>query len=137
MNAIGIECRVETGIKKGESKRTNLTMGSTATTIFPTQIHDAKAAIRWLRAKADEFQIDPKRIGVTGRSAGGQLSLLLGLTDPNAKLEGDGGNLDQSSRVQAVVNVFGPTDMAKCYQTSSLGWVFRLVVGGTPEEHLR
>ena len=107
---------------------------TTAKTIFPAQIHDAKAAIRYLRANADKFQIDRERIGVTGRSAGGQLSLLLGLTDLSADLEGSGGNSDQSSRVQAVVNVFGPTDMAKCYQTSSVGWIFRLVTGGTPDQ---
>ena len=56
------------------------------------------------------------------------------MTDAQSNLEGDGGNLDQSSRVQAVVNVFGPTDMATCYQTSSVAWIFRLFMGGTPDE---
>jgi dipeptidyl aminopeptidase/acylaminoacyl peptidase len=60
--------------------------------------------------------------------------LLVGLTDPQSKLEGDGGNPDQSSRVQAVVNVFGPTEMAACYRTSSVAWIFRLFLGGTPDE---
>jgi dipeptidyl aminopeptidase/acylaminoacyl peptidase len=49
-------------------------------------------------------------------------------------LEGDSGNPEQSSRVQAVVNVFGPTDMAFCHQTSSVAWIFRLFMGGTPSE---
>jgi acetyl esterase/lipase len=107
---------------------------TTATPIFPAQIHDAKAAIRWVRAHAKKYQVDPERIGVTGASAGDHLSLLVGLTDPSSGLEGDSGNPDQSSRVQAVVNVFGPTDMASCYEKSSVAWMFRLFLGGTPDE---
>lgn len=107
---------------------------TTATTIFPAQIHDAKAAVRWVRASAKKYHVDPERIGVTGASAGGHLSLLVGLTDAAAKLEGDSGNPDESSRVQAVVNVFGPTDMAACYKKSSVAWIFRLFLGGTPDE---
>lgn len=107
---------------------------TTAALNFPAQIHDAKAAVRWLRAHADKYHLDAERIGVTGGSAGGHLSLLVGLTDPEAKLEGESGNPDQSSRVQAVVNVFGPTDMAFCYEKSSVAWIFRLFLGGTPTE---
>lgn len=107
---------------------------TTASPIFPAQIHDAKAAIRWLRANASKYKADPNRIGVTGASAGGHLSLLVGLTDPSAKLEGESGNPDQSSRVQAVVNVFGPTEMASCQNKSSVAFLFRLFLGGTPEE---
>lgn len=107
---------------------------TTAEPIFPAQIHDAKAAVRWLRANAKTYQVDPERIGVTGGSAGGHLSLLVGLAGPEAGLEGNGGYADYSSRVQAVVNVFGPTDMAACYETSSVAWIFRLFMGGTPHE---
>ena len=107
---------------------------TTATPNFPAQIHDAKAAVRWLRANAKKYNVDPDRIGVTGGSAGGHLSLLVGLTDPAANLEGDSGNPEQSSRVQAVVNVFGPTDMASCHEKSSVAWIFRLFMGGTPAE---
>lgn len=107
---------------------------TTATPRFPAQIHDAKAAIRWLRANAAKYHVDANRIGVTGGSAGGHLSLLVGLTDRDSKLEGEGGNLDQSSRVQAVVNVFGPTEMATCHKASSVAWIFRLFMGGVPEE---
>ena len=107
---------------------------TTANPIFPAQIHDAKAAVRWLRANAERYKVDAKRIGVTGGSAGGHLSLLVGLTDSKSKLEGDGSNPDQSSRVQAVVNVFGPTNMAACHKTSSVAWIFRLFMGGTPDE---
>lgn len=107
---------------------------TTAAPIFPAQIYDAKAAIRWLRANAAKYKVDPDRIGVTGASAGGHLSLLVGLTDPSAKLEGESGNPNQSSRVQAVVNVFGPTEMASCQKKSSVAFLFRLFLGGTPEE---
>lgn len=79
--------------------------------IFPAQIHDSKAAIRWLRENAAKYHIDPERIGVWGSSAGGHLVALLGTSGGVAELEGDvGGNADQSSRVQAVVDFFGPTD---------------------------
>lgn len=107
---------------------------TTATPIFPAQIHDAKTAIRWLRANANKYHVDPNRIGVTGGSAGGHLSLLVGLTDKDDKLEGEGGSPQQSSRVQAVVNVFGPTEMASGHDTSSVAWIFRLFMGGTPEQ---
>jgi acetyl esterase/lipase len=107
---------------------------TTADPIFPAQIHDAKAAIRWVRANAEKYHVDPNRIGVTGGSAGGHLSLLVGLTDPSSGLEGDSGSPDQSSRVQAVVNVFGPTEMVSCYEKSSVAWIFRLFMGGTPAE---
>lgn len=79
---------------------------------FPAQIHDCKAAIRWLRAHADEFGLDPERIGVWGSSAGGHLAALLGTSGGVPELEGEvGGNLDRSSRVQAVCDFFGPADL--------------------------
>jgi len=79
--------------------------------VFPAQIHDCKAAIRFLRANADKYGIDPARIGVWGGSAGGHLVALLGTTGGVKELEGaEGGNLDVSSRVQAVCDFFGPTD---------------------------
>ena len=78
--------------------------------VFPAQIEDCKAAIRWLRAHAKEFHLDPDRIGVWGGSAGGHLVALLGTAGDVKDLEGKGGNLDQSSRVQCVVDFFGPTD---------------------------
>jgi acetyl esterase/lipase len=80
---------------------------------FPAQIEDCKAAVRWLRANAVKYNIDPQRIGALGFSAGGHLACLLGTSDKNAGLEGDGGNPAQSSRVQAVVSFFGPTDLTK------------------------
>ena len=69
-----------------------------------------KAAIRWLRAKAKMYQLDLDHIGVWGASAGGHLVALLGTTGGVKELDGKGGNAEQSSRVQAVVDFFGPTD---------------------------
>lgn len=76
---------------------------------FPAQVEDVKCAVRWMRANAPKYGLDPARIGAMGASAGGHLSLLLGLMDPKDGLEGTGGNPEQSSKVQAVVNYFGPT----------------------------
>ena len=83
---------------------------------FPAQIHDCKGAIRWLRAHAAEYRIDPERIGVWGASAGGHLVALLGTSGGVKELEGDvGGNLNHSSRVQAVCDWFGPTDLLRFF----------------------
>lgn len=77
---------------------------------FPAMIDDTKCAIRFLRAHANEYQIDPNRIGVWGTSAGGYLVNLLGTTDAGAGFD-VGEYLDQSSRVQAVADLFGPADL--------------------------
>jgi len=82
----------------------------TTTHVFPAQIEDCKAAVRFLRANAAKYQIQKDRIGAIGASAGGHLVCLMGTADDTAKLEGRGGNAEQSSRVQAVVSFFGPTD---------------------------
>jgi acetyl esterase/lipase len=76
---------------------------------WPAQIEDCKAAIRWLRAHAAEYGIDPKRIGAWGASAGGQLVAMLGVTGQVSDFD-TGPNLDQSSAVRCVVDFFGPTD---------------------------
>ena len=81
--------------------------------IFPAQIEDCKAAIRWLRANARKYNLDAQHVGVWGASAGGHLVALLGTSGDVKELEGTGGNLDQSSRVQCVVDWFGPTDFSK------------------------
>lgn len=74
-------------------------------------VADVKQAIRWLRAHADEYGIDPERVAIWGESAGGYLAAMVGLTDSDPKYD-RGGNLDQSSRVQAIVDKFGPTDLS-------------------------
>ena len=78
--------------------------------IWPAQIHDCKAAIRWLRAHAKKYGIDQTRIAAWGSSAGGHLVSMLGVTDRNDELEGTvGTHSTQSSKIQAVVNYYGPS----------------------------
>jgi len=77
--------------------------------IFPAQIEDCKAAVRWLRAHAKRHGYDPERFGVYGTSAGAHLAAMVGTTGgPSAFDVGE--YLDVSSRVQAVVDNYGPTD---------------------------
>ena len=77
---------------------------------FPAQIEDVKCAVRHLRANAAKYNLDPERIGAIGGSAGGHLVSLLGTSD-NAAGWDSGEYSDQSSRVQAVVDMFGPSDL--------------------------
>jgi acetyl esterase/lipase len=77
---------------------------------FPAQIQDCQAAIRWLRANAEKYGIDPDRIGVGGGSAGGHLAALVGTSGGKKAFPLIGGNEDQSDRVQAVCDIFGPTN---------------------------
>ena len=84
---------------------------------FPAAVYDCKAAVRWLRANAAKYKIDPSRIGVTGGSAGGHLAQFLGVTNGIKEFEGEG-NLDQSSDVACVVNYYGPSDFTKSYDKS-------------------
>ena len=78
--------------------------------LFPAAVEDCKCAVRWMRANAKKYNVDPDKIGVIGGSAGGHLSLMLGYCDDSA-MEGTGGNPEQSSRVQAVVNFYGVPDL--------------------------
>lgn len=84
---------------------------------FPAQVHDCKTAIRWLRANAEKYKIVTDRIGVWGSSAGGHLAALLGTSGGVQELEGEGGSADFSSRVQAVIDLFGPTDFSQIIGT--------------------
>lgn len=79
--------------------------------LFPTQLHDCKAAVRFLRNRAALFGFDPHRFAAMGNSAGGHLAALLGLTADREHLEGKVGDITGSSAVQAVVDWFGPTDL--------------------------
>jgi acetyl esterase/lipase len=81
--------------------------------LFPAQIEDCKCAIRFLRAHAQKFNLDPNRIGVWGASSGGHLAALLGTSGGRPELEGQGGWESFSSHVQAVCDWFGPTDFLK------------------------
>ena len=85
--------------------------------LFPAMIEDVKCAVRSLRAHADEYNLDPNRIGVWGGSAGGHLVALLGTTDESAGFD-VGEYLEYSSRVQAVVDMFGPADFTAVPEVS-------------------
>ena len=78
---------------------------------FPAQLHDAKAAVRYLRAFADELGISTERIGAMGESAGGHLVAALGLTAHRADLEGTHGVVGPSSAVDVVVDWYGLADL--------------------------
>lgn len=104
---------------------------------FPAQIHDCKAAVRFLRANAERYNLDANKIGVWGMSAGGHLAALLGTTGGEKSLEGDAGNTDQSSKVQAVCDWCGITDIDKI---SKKNWTkdstFYKLFGGAREKNL-
>jgi acetyl esterase/lipase len=91
---------------------------------FPAAVHDVKCAVRWLRANAGVFNIDPDHIAVLGYSSGAQLACLLGLTTPLDGLEGDGGFPTFSSRVQAVVSYYGISDLAQWQKDNGLAASF-------------
>ncbi|HBI43634.1 MAG TPA: alpha/beta hydrolase [Planctomycetales bacterium] len=108
---------------------------ATAQARFPAQVEDCKAAVRWLRANAVKYNIDPDHIGAVGFAAGGHLACMLGVTDKEDGLDGAGGNADVSSRVQAVVSFFGPTDLtAKDWGPGVSERNLVPLLGGTLEE---
>jgi acetyl esterase/lipase len=100
---------------------------------FPAQIHDCKAAIRWLRANAKKYHLDADHIGVAGASAGGHLVNLLGLTANVKEFEGAGGNAEQSSRVQAVIDMCGPSDFVGLAKTAKHPERVAALLGETKE----
>jgi acetyl esterase/lipase len=103
---------------------------------FPAQIEDCKCAIRFLRAKAKQFHLDPDRIGVWGASAGGHLVALLGTSAYVKELEGQGGWPEYSSRVQAVCDFCGPTDLARlAAKSKNANNPITKLLGGPPAEH--
>jgi acetyl esterase/lipase len=101
---------------------------------FPAAVHDTKAAVRWIRANAKKYHIDPNNIGVTGGSAGGTLVQMLGVTSDVKEFEGNGGNPEQSSKVKCVVNYYGANDFTKSYGKSvDAAQVLPLYLGGNLE----
>jgi acetyl esterase/lipase len=105
---------------------------------FPAAVHDVKAAVRWLRANAGKYHVDPQRIGVTGGSAGGHLAQFLGVTAGVRQFEGEGGHPEQSSAVACVVNVYGPSDFTQSYGKSvDAAEVLPLFLGGNVQQERR
>lgn len=110
---------------------------------FPAQIHDIKAAIRFLRAKADSYGYNAKKIIIVGNSSGGHLAALTGVTNGNADLEGKVGEyLNQSSNVQAIVDYYGATNLTTILaQSTPFGLNMRkpaleLLLGSDPENNV-
>jgi acetyl esterase/lipase len=108
---------------------------------FPAQVHDIKAAIRFLKAKEAESGYDASRIAVAGNSAGGHLAALVGVTNGHTELEGKvGGQLDQKSDVQAIISLYGMSNLTTILaQSTPHGLSVRvpalqLLLGGQPEE---
>ena len=115
---------------------------------FPAQIHDVKGALRFIRAHAADYKLDTSFIGITGFSSGGHLSSLAGVTNGLKKrtvghttvdIEGRvGGNLDYSSSVDAVVDWFGPVDMARmeqCQTVKDEKSPEAALIGGAPKDN--
>jgi acetyl esterase/lipase len=101
-------------------------------------VHDVKAAVRWLRASAAKYGIDPARIGALGDSAGGTLAQMLGVTTGVPELEGAGGHQDQSSEIACIVNYYGANDFTKSYAKSvDAAEVLPLYLGGNVEQARR
>lgn len=130
-------------LKEGKFAGASIGYRLTDEAIWPAQLHDCKAAIRWLKAHADEYGYDPDRIAVIGSSAGGHLACLLGTTADCLDLEGKlGSHQDQDSRVRCVVNFFGPTAfLARDGKSSAFGGrggrgSAGLLFGGAIDQHL-
>ena len=115
---------------------------------FPAQIQDVKGAIRFIRANAEKYKLDISFVGITGFSSGGHLSSLAGVTNNMASrtvgkttvdLEGNvGGNTDFSSAVDAVVDWFGPVDMAhmeNCETVKDGNSPEAALIGGAPVDN--
>ena len=100
---------------------------------FPAQIRDAKTAVRFLRANAKEYHIDPDRIAALGFSAGGHLAALLGTAENVTEFEGDL-YPEQSSRVQCVVDFFGPADLTLYGETPGIEKSFMVPFLGGPSK---
>ncbi|MDB6003890.1 MAG: Lipase [Prosthecobacter sp.] len=109
--------------------------------VFPAQVHDIKAAIRFLRANAGLYHINASKIAIIGSSAGGHLAALVGVTNGNKELEGKVGmHLDQSSDVQVIVSYYGASNLETILsQSTPKGLEFRipalkLLLGDTPDK---
>ena len=108
---------------------------------FPAMVQDVKCAVRFLRANAAEYNLDPSRIGAVGVSAGGHLVSLLGTTDLSAGWD-VGEYLDQSSRVQAVIAMAGVMDLSRNFPNTDIEAMKRIgfgeynVVEASPISHV-
>ena len=103
---------------------------------WPAQIHDAKAALRWMRANATRLGVDPGRIAVSGNSAGAHIALVLGGTPNLPEFEGTGGNPGVDTSVRAVISFYGPSDFGSDPEMAQ-GAVAELMGPGVTADALR
>ena len=104
---------------------------------WPAQLHDCKAAIRWLRANADTFGLDPDRIAVMGTESGGHLASMLGATATDESLEGSlGRHLDARGGIACVIALRGPTDFLQMDDHLHEDALIRHAEPGSPEVRL-
>jgi acetyl esterase/lipase len=103
---------------------------------FPLQIEDCRAAVRWLRANASKYHLDPDHIGVWGPSAGGHLAALLGTAADEKQWDNVGGNTSVSTRVQAVCDYYGPTDFLAAIRAGITDGSDAKLLGGDPKQKL-
>ena len=97
--------------------------------IWPAQIQDVNCAIRYLRANATDLGLDPDRIGVSGNSAGGHLSLMAAATNYDQIFEGEGGNNEVSSEIKAVCAIYPPTTIRQLEMPNPLENAFLMLMG--------
>jgi acetyl esterase/lipase len=99
---------------------------------WPAQLHDVKAALRWMRASSERLGIDPAKIAVSGNSAGAHLSLMLAATQNVAEYEGEGGNPGAGTEVAAAISFYGPALLGR--PGAALADVVRFLLGGSPTD---
>lgn len=87
---------------------------------WPQNLFDCKTAVRWLRAHADELQVDADHVGAIGGSAGGHLAAMTAVTGPDCKLDPDGPHAEHSCRIQCAVDMYGPVDMENWRDVAAL-----------------
>ena len=97
--------------------------------IWPAQIQDVNCAIRYLRANATDLGLDPDRIGVSGNSAGGHLSLMAAATNYDQIFEGEGGSNEVSSEIKAVCAIYPPTTIRQLEMLNPLENAFLMLMG--------
>jgi acetyl esterase/lipase len=101
---------------------------------FPAQVHDVKAAVRWIKSHAKDYQVDPDHVGAVGFSAGAHLAMMLGVTGPDDGLEGEAPDKSPSTKIQAVVSYAGPTDLAATDLPEVSQPLVRDFLGGSPKD---
>ena len=97
--------------------------------IWPAQVQDVNCAIRYLRANATDLGLDPNRIGVSGNSAGGHLSLMAAATNYDQIFEGEGGSNEVSSEIKAVCAIYPPTTIRQLEMLNPLENAFLMLMG--------